>query len=88
MFNFTKVSEGAREIARQMIENPHDWVQDQYYYRNKTNQDIQIWTANGAFGLQFYGNNGLTWAEKRYLNNAIKKSIANKLLSNPTPQER
>jgi len=76
---FLEISEGVKEIAKQMIENPHDWVQEQYYYRNITNSDIGIWTENGAFGLKFRGNDGLSWAERHYLNKAIKKSMANKL---------
>ena len=85
MFNFLKpkISEGVKQISEQMINNPHDWVQDIYHFRNRTNPDIEIWTANGAGHINFNGNSGLNWAEKRYLNEAIKKSIANKLTTQP-----
>lgn len=79
MFNLLKISEGVKEIAKQMIENPHDWVQGNYYYQNKSNLDIAIWTTNGVFFLNIRGFDGLSLAEKYYLSNAIKKSIARKL---------
>mgnify|MGYP003153190256 CR=1 FL=1 len=76
-----KISEGVQEIGRHMIDNPHDWVQGMYEYRNVTNRDIAIWTSNGASFIKFNGNNGLNFREKCYLNRCIKKSIANKLLT-------
>lgn len=80
MFNFFKISQGIKDLAKQMIENPEDWIQDDHYFINKRYCDISIWTANGASSLSFKGNEGLNWAEKIYLNNAIKQSIANKVL--------
>ena len=76
---FLKISEGVEGIARQMIDNPHDWYQGQYEYSNKTHIDISIWNSSGASNLRISGFDGLTWAEKHYLSNAIKKSIAQKL---------
>lgn len=73
------ISKGVKEIAKQMIEYPDDWVQTEYEFVNKTNPDIRIWTSNGWWFLKFRGNEGLSWKERIYLNNAIKKSIANRL---------
>lgn len=84
MFNFLKISSGVRDLARQMVENPHDWEQGDYYFENKTCRDIRLRTSNGSFGMQLDGNHGFTYAEKQYLNNVIKQSIANKLLIKAT----
>lgn len=77
---FEKISEGCREIARQMIDHPEDWQQGEYYFANKTNKDIKIWTANGIPALQLMGNIGFNLAERKLLNKAIQKSIAKRLL--------
>lgn len=79
ILNFLKISQGIKDIAKQMIDNPHDWEQTDYHYRNKTHRDIAIWTSNGHFALKIEGFDGLSWAEKHYLADAIKQSIANKL---------
>ena len=73
---FGKVSEGVRLLAQQMIEHPEDWEQGSYYFSNVKSKDISIWTANGAMFIRLNGNDGFTYAEKRYLNDAIKQSIA------------
>lgn len=78
MFGFG-VSEGVRLLAKQMIDNPHDWRQTQYHFVNKSHPDIAIWTANGVSFIAIEGNDAFTLAEKRYLLNAINKSIALKL---------
>ena len=83
IFKFLEISEGVREIAQQMIDNPHDWRQEDYHFRNISHPDIAIWTANGAFGIELNGFDGLSLVEKHYLNRAIKKSIANKLNTKP-----
>jgi hypothetical protein len=77
---FCKISEGCKDIAKQMIDNPHDWVQTQYEYVNVTSKDIRIWTANGMTSIELNGNDAFNIREKAYLNSAIKKSIANRLL--------
>ena len=78
---FCKISEGVKEIAKQMIENPHDWIQTEYEYVNVSNHDIRIWTSNGTPFIKLNGNDAFNIREKAYLNKAIKKSIANKLLN-------
>ncbi len=80
MWPFKKViSQGVKDIAKNMIEHPEDWVQGMNYFSNKNHRDISIWTANGWYFIKFEGNTGLNTEEKIYLNNAIKQSIANKL---------
>lgn len=74
-----KISQGVKDIARHMIENPLDWVQTDHRYVHRLHTDIAIWTANGTFGMRLHGNDGLSWAEKKFLNDAIKQSIANRL---------
>ena len=81
-----KISEGVKQIGKQMIENPHDWIQGMYEYSNKSNPDIKIWTCNGAHFIKFDGNTGLNLREKFYLNRCIKKSIANKLTTKNDPK--
>jgi len=81
LFKKQEISQGIKDLARQMKENPVDWVQEEYYFRNQTHTDIAIWTCNGYSSLHFNGNEGLNTAEKIYLNIAIKQSIANKLIS-------
>lgn len=78
------ISQGIKDIAKQMIENPNDWVQGEYEFINRKNLDIKVWTSNGVLFINFRGNSGLNIFEKIYLNRAIKQSIANKLISNLT----
>jgi len=80
MFWSFRISEGVKILARQIVENPHDWRQGLYYFSNVTNPDINIWTANGVNYIRLDGNDAFTRAEQRYLLNAIKKSIANRLM--------
>jgi len=80
MWPFKKViSQGVKDIAKNMIEHPEDWIQGPYHFSNRKYHDINIWTENGWSFIRFEGNTGLNTAEKIYLNNAIKQSIANKL---------
>lgn len=80
MFLNAAVSEGVKLMAQQMVENPHDWRQGAYHFQNMTNKDLNIWTANGVSFIRMEGGDVFTYAEKRYLMNAIKKSIAMRLL--------
>ena len=81
MFWNAAVSEGVKLIAQQMVENPHDWRQGAYQFQNVTNKDLNIWTANGVSFIRMEGGDVFTYAEKRYLVNAIKKSIAMRLMT-------
>lgn len=74
-----KISDGVREIAKQMVDNPMDWQQGEYYFQNLKNPDIAFWTANGITFLHLRGNSTMSWVERIYLSRAIKKSLANKL---------
>ena len=76
---FFIVSEGVKELATSMVENPHDWVQGQYEYVNTKHQDIRVWTSNGASFIKIGGNDCLSLAEKFYLARAIKRATAKKL---------
>ncbi len=67
-----RISEGCRELGEQIINNPGDWIQGEYYFQNKTNKDIKIWTANGISSLQLNGNAGFNGAERRHINKAIQ----------------
>ena len=78
---FFTVSKGVREMADSMVKNPHDWVQGQYEFVNTKHPDICIWTCNGVFFLKIGGNECLSLAEKFYLVNAIKRSMAQKLMT-------
>ena len=73
------ISEGVRLLAEQMVKNPKDWKQESYHFSCISNPDIAFWTANGATHLHLEGNDGLNLAEKVFLNNAIKKSLALKV---------
>lgn len=77
------ISEGVKDLAKQMIENPNDWHQTTYHFENRTHPDIRIWTANGWSFIELSGNACFNFIEKIYLNKAIKQSIANKLLITP-----
>ena len=79
MIKALEISEGIKEIARKMVENPNDWRQGDFEFFSLSNPDIRIWTANGHFALHLQGNSSLTWAEKHYLIKAIKKSIGKRL---------
>ncbi len=79
MFWKPKISEGVQLLVQQMIEHPEDWKQGQYHFSNIKHRDINIWTANGDNCIAFGGNECLTSAEKRYIANGIKKSIALRL---------
>ena len=81
MFWNASVSEAVKLIAQQMVENPHDWRQGAYHFQNVTNKDLNIWTANGVSFIRMEGGDVFTYAEKRYLVNAIKKSIAIRLMT-------
>ena len=78
---FFTVSKGVRELAASMVENPHDWVQGQYEFVNTKHHDIRLWTCNGASFLRIGGNACLSLAEKFYLAKAIKRAMAQKLLT-------
>ena len=73
------ISEGARLLAEQMFENPKNWEQGRHRFICISNPDIAFWTANGATHLHLDGNDGFNLAEKVFLNNAIKKSLALKV---------
>ena len=77
---FNQVSEGVKLLAKQMIDNPNDWVQGAYHFQNVTHRDIAIWTANGVNFIKIEGNDAFTRAEKRHLLDAINKSVALKLM--------
>lgn len=77
------VSEGVKDLCQSMIYNPHDWVQGNYYFSHKEHRDLNIWTANGVFFINLNGNAGFNIYEKRAINRAIHKSIANRLSSPP-----
>ena len=62
-----------------MIDNPENWKQTGYHYQCISSPDVAIWTANGVTHIQIEGNDAFNFAEKVYLNNAIKKSIALKV---------
>lgn len=81
MFWNKPISEGVKLIAQQMIENTHDWQQGAYHFQNVTNKDLNIWTANGENFIRMEGGDIFASAEKRYLIDAIKKSIANRLIT-------
>ena len=80
MFWNSKISEGVKLLAKQMIDNPHDWIQGAFHFRNVTHRDIAIWTASGVEFIKLEGSDAFTRAEKRYLLDAIKKSVALKLI--------
>ena len=79
---FWKISKGIKEIGDDMKNNPQDWFQEEYYFCNSKNIDIQVWTCNGAFGCNLRGHEGLTWFEKRYLMDCVAQSKANRLRIN------
>ena len=81
IFNKIIVSDGVKGIGKQMIDNPLDWVQGNYEFVSKSNPDITIWTCNGIKNIKIRGFGGLSYSEKAYLNNCIKMSIANRLLT-------
>lgn len=76
---FFTVSKGIKELAKSMIENPHDWVQGTYEFMSTKHPDICIWTRNGVLNLTIGGNKCLSIAEKFYLAKAIKLTTAKKL---------
>lgn len=76
---FFTVSQGIRELCAAMVANPKDWVQGTYAFTNKKHPDINIWTANGIFFININGNEGLTFAEKWRVLNAVKLTTARKL---------
>ena len=81
LFNKTiPVSDGIKKLGQQMIDNPLDWVQGMYEFVNKKNRDVAIWTCNGINSIKISGFDGLSYADKVYINNCIKMSIANRLV--------
>jgi len=75
------VSEGVVDFVRQMMAHPEDWRQGQYCFGNTKHPDIQIWTANGVGYIDIGGNKCFNIAEKRYIADGIKKTIALRLLN-------
>ena len=80
-----EISQGVKDLAQSMINNPHDWVQGDYFFSHKIHKDLRIWTASGWSFLKLIGNDSFTRAEKKYLNKAVQQSIANRLR---TPNDR
>jgi hypothetical protein len=74
------ISETVKCLAKSISENPDDWVIDDYYISNKKNKDIKLWVANGWRYIMLNRNDMFTRAEKKYLNEAIKKYICKKLM--------
>lgn len=76
---FFTVSEGIKELCNYMVANPHDWVQTDYEFANKTHRDIRIWTASGLCFIKLNGNDGLSLAEKALVLRSIKLAIARRI---------
>ena len=76
---FWSISEGVKELVKNMVAEPDNWEQQAYHFVCKSSSDIAIWTANGVFALKIEGNDSFTSAEKRYISNGIKKTIALKV---------
>lgn len=73
---FFSVSEGVKSFCAAMVSRPEEWVQGEYYFTNTTHTDIRVWTCNGIWFLRISGFDCLTLAEKIYISNAIKKTMA------------
>jgi hypothetical protein len=80
MFRNLFVSEGVKLLAKNMIENPHNWKQGPYHFSCVSSPDVNIWTANGVFFIRLEGNDSFNIAEKRHINKAIQKCIAFKTM--------
>lgn len=80
---FFRVSKGVKSIAQHMIDYPRDWEQCEYYFVNLSikNKNIKVRTHKGISDIELYGNTTLNAREKRYLADAIKQSIANRLMA-------
>jgi hypothetical protein len=74
------ISETVKYLAKSISENPDDWGIDDYYISNKTHKGIKLWVANGWKFIMLNRNDMFTRAEKKYLNEAIKKYISKKLM--------
>jgi hypothetical protein len=79
----SNISQGVKDLAQSIIDNPHDWRQGDYYFSHLTHKDLRIWTASGWSFLKLIGNDSFTREEKKYLNKAIQQSIANRLRTQP-----
>lgn len=79
-FFVPSISDGVRKIGQQMIDNPLEWQQTEFYFVNLKNPDIRIWSCSGISYIKINGFEGLSYTEKVYLNKCIKMSIANKLI--------
>lgn len=86
IFMKPKISEGVELLAKHMLENPRDWKQGDYEFYSISKPDLRIWTANGCTFLALNGNKCFTRAEQEYVLNAIKKSIAFRLLELKEPK--
>lgn len=76
----SNISETVEYLAKSISENPDDWVIGDYYISHKTNKDIKLWIANGWKFIMLNRNDMFTRAEKKHLNEAIKKCISKKLM--------
>jgi len=73
------ISQGIKDLGKQMIEKPHDWIQGEFEFCNKIHRDIRIWTTSGVLFIEIGGLKGMNIFEKYYINRCIKQSIANRL---------
>lgn len=73
------VSKGVKGIAQHMIDYPRDWEQGEHWFANLSVKSIKLYTGKGTSNIEMYGNDTFNSKEKKYLADAIKQSIANRL---------
>jgi hypothetical protein len=75
---FWNISEGIKDICRDIKYNSKNWEADEYRFYNKE-KGIYIWIANALYGMDISGIPKLTWFERICILRAIKDGFGNKL---------
>ena len=66
-----RVSDEVEALAKVIEDAPAEWTQWGYYFANKIDQSISIYTLNGVSSLHRPGHRPLNIKEKRKIQQAI-----------------